>query len=314
MFLSPISLLWCQGVSAYDGAINSLSDPGLQQVAATIATVEARHAAFLNELTMESPFPSALDQPLSPEEVIQAIGPLIVSCPFQVTGPTVRPGGSQFNASMMSPAPSHSGPLKLQSRGHYTDEQLQNDLVALNYALTLEHLEATYYQQGLAAFDMVAFAAAGYSSNVFDNYVLIGAHEAAHVEALGALISARGGTPVPPCEYNFNLSTVEEFVRTAQLLENTVSRRVTPGASRRHRDGDRDGGEHSSCVHLSLHSPFVAPSPSVSLSVAIGRFRIRRRREYHFRRWAAADCSHRCDSGGASCCLHQPAAGQLPFP
>jgi rubrerythrin len=40
---------------------------------------EARHAAYLNGLTGESPFPDAVNPTLTPDEVLAAAGPFIVS-------------------------------------------------------------------------------------------------------------------------------------------------------------------------------------------------------------------------------------------
>ncbi len=49
---------------------------------------------------------------------------------------------------------------------------------ALNYALTLEHLEATFYAQGMSNFSVADFAAAGYNASVYSYFGLIKEHEA----------------------------------------------------------------------------------------------------------------------------------------
>jgi len=77
------------GVTAYDGAINTLSNLSLRTVAATIATVEARHAAYLNELLGHVPFPKAFDTPVSPHDVGDIIAPFIKSCPYTIQYPVV---------------------------------------------------------------------------------------------------------------------------------------------------------------------------------------------------------------------------------
>ncbi|MDQ3466633.1 MAG: ferritin-like domain-containing protein, partial [Chloroflexota bacterium] len=41
--------------------------------------VEARHASYLNGLNEVSPFPDAVDAPLTPDEVLAIAGPFIVS-------------------------------------------------------------------------------------------------------------------------------------------------------------------------------------------------------------------------------------------
>ena len=79
-FIKTAQTLETTGVSAYDGAINLLSGSDeLLTAAATIATVEGRHSAYLNGLTGKSPFPNAFDEALPPEEILKAIQPFIVT-------------------------------------------------------------------------------------------------------------------------------------------------------------------------------------------------------------------------------------------
>lgn len=66
------------GVSAYDGAIALIDSSELQTAGATIATVEARHASYLNLLTEEVPFPDAFDEPKSMDDVRAAASEFIV--------------------------------------------------------------------------------------------------------------------------------------------------------------------------------------------------------------------------------------------
>jgi len=80
-FLEVAQVLENTGVSAYDGAIADIKSGDLQTTAATIATVEARHAAYLNDLNGDDPFPNAFDTPLTQEEVLAAAGGFIVTCP-----------------------------------------------------------------------------------------------------------------------------------------------------------------------------------------------------------------------------------------
>lgn len=80
-FLAVATALENTGVMAYDGAVADIQNPDLQTAAATIATVEARHAAFLNLLSGVSPFPAAFDTPKSRAEILAIAGPFIVSCP-----------------------------------------------------------------------------------------------------------------------------------------------------------------------------------------------------------------------------------------
>lgn len=91
----------------------------------------------------------------------------------------------------------------------------------LNYALTLEHLETAFYRDGLAEFDVAAFEELGFQSSVYDNLSEIGAHEAAHVEALTATVTELGGEPVTELTYDFGYEDAAGFLEVAQALEDT---------------------------------------------------------------------------------------------
>lgn len=54
---------------------------------------------------------------------------------------------------------------------------LGNDIVALNYALTLENLESTFYQRYLTNFTEQDFIDAGYTKSVYTYFTLIKNHE-----------------------------------------------------------------------------------------------------------------------------------------
>jgi hypothetical protein len=93
-----------------------------------------------------------------------------------------------------------------------------NDLEILNYALTLEHLEAAFYKQVNAAGVLTGNAAAYFAT--------IGEHEAAHVTALTQAISDAGGTPIAArASYSFDalgdLSTAAGILAAAEVLEAT---------------------------------------------------------------------------------------------
>jgi hypothetical protein len=78
-FLGVAQVLENTGVSAYQGAAQFLIDEDeLLTAALTIHGVEARHAAYLNGLQGESPFPDAVNPTLTPDEVLAAAGPFIV--------------------------------------------------------------------------------------------------------------------------------------------------------------------------------------------------------------------------------------------
>ena len=78
-FLATAAALENTGVSAYDGAGASIEDPGLLTAAGTIVAVEARHAAYLNLLNGEIPFPAAFETTLTMDEVLEIAGPFFVT-------------------------------------------------------------------------------------------------------------------------------------------------------------------------------------------------------------------------------------------
>ncbi len=80
-FLRVGQVLENTGVSAYDGAVALLRVGALQTASATIATVEARHAAYLNFVNGDNPFPAATDTPRSPGDIIAAIQPFVRTAP-----------------------------------------------------------------------------------------------------------------------------------------------------------------------------------------------------------------------------------------
>jgi len=103
------------------------------------------------------------------------------------------------------------------------------DLTLLNFALSLENLEAAFYTQGLAQFSSTDFNNSTFiqnfgsviSGDVYAYLSLIRNHETQHVRSLQALITSLNGTPIKPCTYNFGYKTADDFITVAALLENT---------------------------------------------------------------------------------------------
>jgi rubrerythrin len=104
-----------------------------------------------------------------------------------------------------------------------------SDVDILNYALTLERLEATFYRRVLSRFSQGEFQNADVFDglgdylrrNAYENLQRISEHEDTHVETLVSVIRDAGGRPVPASEYNFGITDVASAVRTAKVLEHT---------------------------------------------------------------------------------------------
>jgi len=93
------------------------------------------------------------------------------------------------------------------------------DAEILNYALTLEHLENTFYSEALSKYSMEDFKAANFSEEAYNRIKTIGMDEAAHVDFLSGALKAAGASPVEACTYDFGYKDVASFLATASVLE-----------------------------------------------------------------------------------------------
>jgi len=91
-------------------------------------------------------------------------------------------------------------------------QDAMGDIDILNFALTLEFLEADFYKKGLAS---------NLSAEAKELAQLFGKHESAHVEALTGTISDLGGTPVESPTFKFPFTDEASFLELAQTLEDT---------------------------------------------------------------------------------------------
>ena len=114
------------------------------------------------------------------------------------------------------------------------------DVDILNFALTLEYLESTFYEEAKSR-----AKASGELKSLVD---LIAEDEQQHVEALTATIKKLGGKPVAEPKFNFAYNDTAGFLKLAQTFEDTgvsayngaapddqVQR--SAGSGRRHRPG-----------------------------------------------------------------------------
>ncbi|MDQ3648463.1 MAG: ferritin-like domain-containing protein [Actinomycetota bacterium] len=88
------------------------------------------------------------------------------------------------------------------------------DVEILNFALTLEHLEATFYEQGLKNVSGLGGEAKELATTLHEN-------EAEHVDALTEAIKGLGGTPAkaPGVDFGEAFSSQKAFLKTAQTFE-----------------------------------------------------------------------------------------------
>ncbi|KAF1919337.1 ferritin-like domain-containing protein [Ampelomyces quisqualis] len=89
----------------------------------------------------------------------------------------------------------------------------------LNYALTLEHLENTFYREALAKYSVADFTNAGFDEETYNRVKTISKDEESHVSFLTGALKAAGVTPTAECKYNFGYTDVKSFLATASILE-----------------------------------------------------------------------------------------------
>ncbi|MFD7160547.1 ferritin-like domain-containing protein [Kribbella sp. NPDC059898] len=93
-------------------------------------------------------------------------------------------------------------------------KDFNSDIDVLNYALTLEYLEAEFYRQGNKA---------GLLKGTEKQYLMqIGADEASHVATVTATIQKLGGTPVgaPAVDFGGAFDSRKSYLTTSHIFEN----------------------------------------------------------------------------------------------
>ncbi|KAJ5263309.1 hypothetical protein N7478_010914 [Penicillium angulare] len=93
------------------------------------------------------------------------------------------------------------------------------DADILNYALTLEHLEASFYEEGLKNYTKEDFMNAGMDDTFYTNLQEIASDEKTHETFLTGALSAAGASPVARCNYTFPATDVKGFLALASVLE-----------------------------------------------------------------------------------------------
>jgi rubrerythrin len=88
-----------------------------------------------------------------------------------------------------------------------------SDVDILNFALTLEYLESTFYAEALKR--------AKASGELKKLITLLASDEKQHVEALAGTIKKLGGKPVAEPKFNFEYSDKKGFLELAKTFEDT---------------------------------------------------------------------------------------------
>ncbi|PLW06280.1 hypothetical protein PCANC_12006 [Puccinia coronata f. sp. avenae] len=134
----------------------------------------------------------------------------------QTTTPTLPPPGTRGIGALVVETPGGA-----DGKGTSGDTNLN----ILNFALTLENLEAQFYQDALAIFPVQAMQKAGLSAfqakAITQQIQKQLADEQSHVQTLQAAIQAAGGTPFSGCQFNFRsiLTDPITFLASARSIE-----------------------------------------------------------------------------------------------
>lgn len=91
--------------------------------------------------------------------------------------------------------------------------QTSGDVAILNYALTLEYLEAAFYAEAQKKVKL--------AGSVKSLAKTLGDEEAQHVQALTQAIKGAGGKPVKAPKVAFPLTSEKAFLKLAQVFEDT---------------------------------------------------------------------------------------------
>jgi rubrerythrin len=135
-------------------------------------------------------------------------------------------GSAKVGGGALAASVAGSGAAVASGDGDESDDL--NDVDILNYALTLEKLEATLYARGLEQFSESEFESTEFAAQFRDSlqystynyFEVVRNHEQAHVEQISNVIEQLGGTPVSGLQFEFPYETADDLATLAQQAEN----------------------------------------------------------------------------------------------
>jgi hypothetical protein len=143
--------------------------------------------------------------------------------------------GRQINSAAVNGA---SGRFLVRNQDATPAAPFAAPVDVVNYALTLEHIEATFYRVAVKKFVAADYEALGYQAGVADRISAIADHEKAHVDALTAVVTQLGGDPVMEAEYEFPYTDLASFLSLAAVIEGVGT--AAYGGAAQHLQGEND--------------------------------------------------------------------------